>query len=66
VYTYDSTGGNTETPYTRAIRVVDIGSGHRQVMVESRVTWVSPRLPGTQEVIARTTLQDITATSTTP
>ncbi len=57
-------GGGTPTPYNRAIRVWDIGSGvFPQVMVESEVTWTTAVFPSAQSVIVRTTLFDVATTS---
>lgn len=62
-YSHQSAGG-AATPFTRAIRVTDIGNGNTsQVMVESEVTWTTSLFPAPQSVITRTTLSDV-ATST--
>lgn len=62
-YSHQTGSGWSATPYTRHIRVLAVGAGYEQVMVESRVTWSSVLFPAQQEVIMRTNLYNIATTT---
>lgn len=61
---YNHGGTGTSTPYTRIIRITDIGGGTtQQIAVESEVSWDTPLSADTYSIILRSTLLN-TATST--
>lgn len=61
---YNNQGIGVETPYTRAVRVIDTGDGaFNQVMVESEVSWVTTLYPSGISVVARTNLFDVATTT---
>ena len=61
---YNNEGVGTESPFTRAVRVIDVGDGqYAQVMVESEVSWTTSLHPGGISVVARTNLFDVATTT---
>lgn len=62
-FSHRSSGGAEITPYSRSVRVYDVGTGYPQVMIESEVTWTSPAYDTTRSVIVRTTTLNFAADS---